>query len=74
VRRVGELDQDGLGKRRTSFAGSLLSVQVATPGNGSARLPASRVTALKTQPLRFPEAYVARSQQPTALAPMAAVS
>jgi NAD(P)H-nitrite reductase large subunit len=28
---------------------------------------------LKAQPLRFPEAYVARSQQPTALAPMAAV-
>jgi len=28
---------------------------------------------LKAQPLRFPEAYVARSQQPTALAPMAAI-
>ena len=28
---------------------------------------------LKAHPLRFPEAYVARSQQPTALAPMAAI-
>ena len=28
---------------------------------------------LKAAPLRFPEAYVARSQQPTALRPMAGV-